>query len=409
MPWYLYLALKQLFPTGRRFPFFTVVSVCGVMLGVMLLIVVLSVMNGFGQEFRAKIVDTSGHIRVQTGDILYEPDRIIRQLEEMPEVAAAAPVAEGMVMLQVGNRPAFPMVRGIDVQRGERVVPMERFLVAGELADLDDDSIFISSELAMSVGARVGDQVDLYSPLLLEKLKRDELLLPRDVRVAGLFHTGWSQVDANTVITTLRLMQDLYGLEQGVHGVALRLEPGYDADEVAQAINRTLPAPFQAVSWLDLNRDFLFVLQLEKNVLFFLLLAIVLVAAFAITSSLLIAVVRKTKEIGLLAAMGATSRQVAGCFCLQGLAIGLCGTAFGVGLAMLLLQFRNELILGFARLTQSEAALVRFYQFSEVPVAYSRADLTTIVVSAILISTLAGLIPAWKAARLRPAEALRSE
>src|SRR5258708_18021860 len=313
MPWYLYLALKQLFPSGRRVAFFTVVSVLGVMLGVMLLIIVLSVMNGFGDEIRTKIVQTKGHIRIGTGGIMsaaeYEP--IISKISALPEVKAVAPYSEGIVMMQYQNKPQFPFIYALDITRKNEVVPIEQFLIVGKPDDLDDDSVFLSSELAFSLGVRVGEKVDIYSPLLLDKMKNNEVMLPRSVRVAGVFQSGWYQIDTDTVICTLRLMQDLYGLGNGVHGLGVRLKDDDSTDAVVDKLNRMLPENTRAISWLDSNRDFLFVLKLEKNVMFFLLIFIELVAAFAITSSLLIAVLRKTREIGLLSAPGAKPRQAA--------------------------------------------------------------------------------------------------
>jgi lipoprotein-releasing system permease protein len=234
-------------------------------------------------------------------------------------------------------------------------------------------------------------------------------LLPRALRVTGIFSTGWNQVDSNTVLCSLRTMQDLYGLGAGVHGVSVRLKRAYDSDVFAAKVNARLGGSYRAISWIETNRDFLFVLQLEKNMLFFLLLFIVLVAAFAIASSLLIAVVRKTREIGLLGALGGKPRQVAACFCFQGFFIGVTGTVLGIGLAVTALTFRNEVVHTFARITQSEAALLRFYQFSNLPLSYSVHDFLLVITSSIIIATLAGLLPAWRAARLKPVEALRSE
>jgi lipoprotein-releasing system permease protein len=409
MPWYLFLALKQLFPSGRRVAFFTLASIAGVMLGVAVLIIVLSVMNGFGDEIREKIVETNGHVRVENGGIMFDQEAVMAKVRDLPEVAAVAPYAQGMVMLQAGNRPSFPFIRGIDVEREQGVVPLAKFLIVGRVDDLDDDSVFLGSELAASLGARAGQSVDVYSPLLLERLKKDEVLLPRAVRVAGIFSTGWNQVDSNTVICSLRLMQDLYGLGAGVHGVTVRLKPGFDADEFAAKLNARFDGADHAVSWLESNRDFLFVLQLEKNMLMFIILFIILVASFSIASSLLTSVVRKTKEIGLLAALGGKPRQVAACFCFQGFFIGVVGTALGIALAVTALTFRNEVVHTFARITQSEAALLRFYQFSNLPLSYSGHDFAVVITSAVVIATLAGLLPAWRAARLKPVEALRSE
>ena len=204
-------------------------------------------------------------------------------------------------------------------------------------------------------------------------------------------------------------MQDLYGLGDGVHGLKIKLVDGLDVDRAVPAINEQLDWGYRARSWIDTNRDFLFVIQLEKNILFFLLLFVVLVSAFAITSSLLITVVRKTREIGLFGALGGVRWQVAACFCLQGLVIGLAGTVCGFGLAFLALHYRNAIIHAFAQVTQSEAALLRFYQFADLPSYSDPTDMAIIAGASIVFSTLAGVIPAWRAARLRPAEALRSE
>lgn len=410
MPWYLYLALKQLFPSGRRIAFFTVAAIGGVMLGVAVLIIVLSVMNGFGDEIRRKILETNGDVDVRPeAGIMYDQDAVMAKIRKMPEVTAVAPYAEGVVMLQAGNRPSFPFIRGFDIEHDQKVVSLGKFLVVGKVDDLDDDSVFVSSELAASMGIRVGQKVDVYSPLLLERLKKEEILLPRELRVAGIFETGWNQIDSNTLICSLRLMQDLYGLQSGVHGVSVRLKPGSDADEFAAKLNAMFGGTDRAVSWLESNRDFLFVIQLEKNMMMFIMLFIILVASFAIASSLLTAVVRKTKEIGLLGALGGKPRQVAACFCFQGFFIGVAGTALGIGLAVLALAFRNEVMHTFARLTHSEAALLRFYQFANLPCSYSPHDFAVVTASSIGIATLAGLLPAWRAARLRSVEALRSE
>jgi lipoprotein-releasing system permease protein len=409
VPWYLYIALKQLLPSGRKFPFFTFVSVIGVTLGVALLIIVLSVMNGFGREIRTKIVETQGDILVQSGAINYDSAALMAEVEAFPEVAAVAPFAQGPIMVQYQNQPRFPVIQGIDLKREREVVPLAKFIRSGDLDDLDDDSILVSSELAAGLRIGVGVEVDLYSPLLVERLKQDEIILPRAVRVVGIFETGWNQIDGNTVIGSLSLMQDLYGLGDGIHGLKLRLKEGVDVDAAVLAINDRLDWGYRALSWIDTNRDFLFVLQLEKNILFFLLLFVVLVSAFAITSSLLITVVRKTREIGLFGALGGRRWQVAACFCLQGLVIGVAGTLLGFGSAFVALYFRNDIIHAFAKVTQSEAALLRFYQFADLPSYSNPKDMVIIACASVIISTVAGMIPAWRAARLKPAEALRTE
>ena len=411
MPWYLYLALKQLFPTGKKFPFFTAISVLGVALGVALLVISTSVMGGFGYEIRRMIVDTQGEVQVRGEGLIADAAGLQARLATVPGVVATTPFAEGVVGLQYEGKPAYPAMQGIDVNRVGQVVPLERFIRAGRLDDLDDDSIIISSMLALSLGARIGSRVEIYSPLLLEKLKNDEVLLPRELRVVGIFEVGHQQLDSSVVLVTLRAMQELYGLGAAIHGVNVKIAPKLDADVVATRINGALPpaAQARARSWMEANQDFLFILQLEKNMIFFLLTFIIIVSAFSVTSSLLISVVRKTREIGLLGALGARPMQVAACFCFQGLLIGATGTVAGLGLGLGTLHFRNELVAAFTRLTASEEVLVRFYQFSQLPAHTAPGDVGLIVACSVVISTLAGLLPAWRAARLKPVEALRNE
>lgn len=411
MPWPVYLAFKQLFPSGRRVPFFTLISVAGVALGVALMLVTMSVMGGFGYQIKRMIIDTQGEVQVKARVLLDRPAAadVEKILAASPHVQAFAPYAAGMVMLEYQSRPAFPAIQGFNYEDMKKVVPLEKYLVGGSLDDLDDDSVILSSILASSLGARVGDTVSLYSPLALERAKQNELLLPRDVRVAGIFHVGHQQLDSSTVLCSLRLMQDLYGLEQRVHGYNVRLKPGVDEYAAAAALNNQLPQTTRALTWFESNADFQAVLSFERNMIFFLLTFIVIVAAFSITSSLLVTVVRKTREIGLLGAMGGKAGAVAACFCVQGLFIGVAGTTLGLAGGFLLLHFRDNLVALIARMTMGQDAFAKFYQFSSLPAHTVPTDVVLIIVFSILAATIAGLIPAWRAAKLKPVEALRSE
>jgi lipoprotein-releasing system permease protein len=409
MPWSIYLAFKQLFPSGRRLPFFTLVSMLGVGLGVALMLVSTSVMGGFGHQVKTMIIDTQGEVQIRGQRGINVTDSLEKTIASVPGVAASGPYAQGVVMLEFEHRPAFPAVQGFDIDRIKKVIPLERYVIEGSLDDLDDDSVILSSQLAFGLGAHIGDMVSVYSPLMLERMKANEVLLPREVRVAGIFRIGHQQLDSSTVICSLRLMQDLYGMEQLVHGYNVRLQPGSDPDRVAAALNAVLPAGTAALTWFEANADFQAVLSFERNMIFFLLTFIIIVAAFSITSSLLVTVVRKTREIGLLGAMGGRARDVAACFCVQGLFIGLAGTGLGLALGFVLLQYRNALVAFIAKLTMGQEAFVKFYQFSSLPKYTETKDVVMIVVFSIVASTLAGLIPAWRAAKLKPVEALRSE
>ncbi len=410
MPWYLYHALKQLFPSGRFFSFFSLMSIMGVMLGVCVLIIVQSVMNGFGEGIRQRLTETQGDIRIRSNEVIYDWEDVLDTLTEQPEVVSAAPFAEGVIMLQHQNRPQFPFVRGVDPYVEEEVVPIEKFLTLGSMEDFDDDGIFLGEGLAYSLKAGPGSIVEVFTPLMLEALKKDEVLLPREFKVVGLFRTGSPQVDGNTMITTLRVMQELYGLEDGVHGIVLKLRPGQDAFDYSVDLEREVLRPgLQAVSWIESNEEFLFVIEQEKRVISFIIIFIILVASFSIAIALMMAVIRKTREIGLLVAMGGRPHQVAYSFCFQGFVIGFVGTAMGMLMAIVCLHYRRQILSAYADITNTQTNFLGQYDVYEIPVHYLMSDFVMVTCFALVISTLAGLLPALRAARLKPADALRSE
>ena len=410
MPWYLYHAWKQLFPSGRFASFFSLMSIVGVMLGVCVLIIVQSVMNGFGEGIRERLVRTQGDIRIRSNEVIYDWRTLMEQLQAQSETSGVAPFAEGVVMLQHRNRPQFPMIRGIDPIAEETVIPLEAFLTYGSLEDFDDDGVFLGEGLAYTLKAGPGSIVEVFTPLMLERLKRDEVLLPREFTVIGLFRTGSPQVDSNMMISTMRVMQELYGLDDGVHGLALKLRPGEQADVFADRLEADVLWPgLKAVSWLESNREFLFVIENEKRVISFIIIFIILVASFSIAIALMMAVLRKTREIGLLVAMGARPHQVAFSFCLQGFVIGTMGTLLGILMALVCLHYRGEILFGYAWLTGAEVSFLGQYDVYEIPVHYLRSDFIQVTLFAITTATLAGLLPALRAARLKPSDALRSE
>lgn len=409
MPWYVYLALKQLFPSKKRVSFYGITGILGVALGVMVLLIVQSVMNGFGEEIRSNIRASFGDVRIVSDSIIYDVDTVVEKAESHPWVEGASPFAGGPVMLQYQNLPEFPLVKGIDIEREAKVMDVDDLLIVGEFDDLDDETIFVGSSLAARLMVGKGSLVEVYTPLMLERMKHDEVLLPRELRVAGIFETGWNEIDSKTVMTSLRLMQELYGLENGVHGITLKLKSGVDAQAFADSLNGELPKGMYALSWMESQNDFLFIIGLEKTMMFFIMIFIVLVASFSIAIALMMNVVRKTREIGLLGAMGATPKQVASIFCWQGAWIGILGTAIGLLGAVTALNFRNQIVHTFARWTNSEEAFTVYYQFSNIPLHYSYMDFVIITIFAIVTCTFAGLLPALRVARIKPAEALRSE
>lgn len=409
MPWPLYLALKQLFPTGRRFPFFTFMSGLGVAVGVALLHVATSIMGGFGHEIRRMIVDTQGEIQIVSRGVIGDPAAVMDRVRAVEGVAGVTPMVRGVVMVMHQNVPAYPMIQGVDLGTVNQVFDLERFMVRGSLDALDDDSVILSTKLAVELGAGVGSELEIYTPLLIERLSRDEVLLPRIVRVSGLLEIGHDQLDRSTVITTLRTMQELYGSGDTVQALNVRIAPGLDEFEMVTTLNPALPPGLRAQTWFVTNAEFQSIIQFEKYMVFFLLTFIVVVAALSIMSSLLISVVRKTREIGLIGALGARGRDVALCFCAQGFVLGVVGTGIGLALGQAVLHFRADIVRVVAGATVGEEVFQQFYQFVNLPAHTLASDVIVIAVGSVVASTLAGIIPAWRASRLEPVEALRNE
>lgn len=412
MPWYLYLALKQLFPSGKRFgSFFFLMSVLGVGLGVMVLVIVQSVMGGFGSIHRERMVETTGHIDLTgQGRPFVLSKEMWERLEREPQVAHLGPYAQGIVLAQREgiHTPQAPTVFGIDPRIPE-AYGLSKMLTQGSVDDLTDDAVIVSANVAYSAGILIGDRLEVYTPTMIEALQADEVILPRELEVVGIYNLEWNPDYAPGLIVTLRAMQDMYGLGQAIDGVTVRLKPEADEFAIAEAWNAWLPRQVYAQTWKERWASLLWVLDLEKTMMLFINLVIVAVAVFAISIAQLLNVLRKTREIGVLGAFGGRPREFWGLYCWQGLLIGLLGTALGMLMAVGLLSVRDPVIEVLSTLTGTKQTLIDFYFFAHLPVKYSVRDFVVITIAALILSTLASFIPAWRASRLKPAEAIRTE
>jgi len=411
MPWYLYLAFKQLFPTGRAASFFAWISITGVALGVAILIVFASVMNGLGERIRGKVSETFGHAHVYTGNIIYDYEEMLDDLLARPGVTAATPYTTGMLMMQYRNRPAFPKIMGLNPWEEGQVVPMEDYLIQGDLDDFDDQRIIVSIGVAQQLQLHMGERVNLYSPLMLEQLKRDEIPLPMELEVCGIFESGFNDVDNNTIIVTRRTMQELYGLEDGIHGIMILIEDPDHVHQYLRELQLDMGPDIQTLSWMEANENLLFLLQFEKTIMLFLLFVILIIAGFCIGAILIVTALQKTREIGLLHAMGGRSRQLAAIFCLDGMLVGVAGCLVGTTLAFILIASRGYLIKAMLYVTGQGDAFQEHYPLPimDLPVAYQTSDFVLIYLFCLLVGALAGLYPAWRAARMKPSDAIRAE
>jgi lipoprotein-releasing system permease protein len=404
------------------------ISVIGVMLGVTVLILVIAVMTGFDRELRQKVIDFDAHILVTAEDVFRDWRALKAKIDKTPGVVATAPFVQGPVIVEFHNRRLAPLIRGVDPEQEEKVIPLQKFIKFGKL-DLEGESTVLGIELARKLGVSIGDKVTIYSPgnlgQVLDSIKKlenakgeeekkaiDELrdvILPKELTVTGIFETGHYLHDSEFLLVPVYVAQELYGLDDALHGITVKTDNPYGAERVKQKIQQFLEPPQYAQTWIDMNRQYFEAVRLERTVMFFLLFFIVIVAAFGIMSTLITVTVQKRHEIGIVKALGANIAQIVWVFLGQGTIVGLFGTITGLGLGMTLIRYRNEFSRWLASTLHIEIFPREVYQFSSLPAEVIPHDVAIICISAFLICSFAALVPAYFAARLDPVKALRYE
>lgn len=428
LPFSLFLALRYLKPKRTFLSIITLISVIGVMLGVTVLILVIAVMTGFDRELRQKVIDFDAHILVTSEDVFRDWRALKAKIDKTPGVVATAPFVQGPVIVEFNTRRLAPLIRGVDPEQEEKVIPLQKLIKFGKL-DLEGESTVLGIELARKLGVSIGDKVTIYSPgnlgQVLDSIKKlenakgeeekkaiDELrdvILPKELTVTGIFETGHYLHDSEFLLVPVYVAQELYGLDDALHGITVKTDNPYGAERVKQEIQQFLEPPQYAQTWIDMNRQYFEAVRLERTVMFFLLFFIVIVAAFGIMSTLITVTVQKRHEIGIVKALGANIAQIVWVFLGQGTIVGLFGTITGLGLGMTLIRYRNEFSRWLASTLHIEIFPREVYQFSSIPAEVIPHDVAIICISAFLICSFAALIPAYFAARLDPVKALRYE
>jgi len=420
LPFELLLALRYLRPKRTFVSVITLISALGVTLGVAVLIIVISVMSGFDRQLRDKIVGFNAQLTIQErGGLMTNYPLVMKTVASNANVKAVAPLVVGRVLLE--TEPAngqslvdAPFLRGIDPTLESRISVLPDSIIAGKF-DVSNRGLLIGSDFAQNMELTVGDRVSVYSPNELKKLKenrrngKEEAVLPDEFEVRGIFDVGYYEYDAQFVVTSLGDAQDLYLLDDSVHGLVAALRDPYQAKAVARELSGTLGPDIRILTWMEQNSSLLGALVVEKNVMFYLLFFIMIVAALCILSAQITFVVQKTREIGMLKALGATDGQVSALFLSQSGLVGVIGVALGLGLGRLALAYRNEFLDFMNRLTGFELFPEKIYGFDRLPALIVPGDIALICGSALVMCVIGGVIPAWTAGRLKPVEALRHE
>ena len=394
---------------NRFISFIALTSMAGIALGVMALIVVLSVMNGFQEELRNRILAVASHIEIRGLPVIADDVAVAKMAMDNAHVKAAAPYVLGQAMLSAGETNRGALIRGVDPAREATVADIGTHMRAGALTDLKpgEFGIVLGSELARALGVRMGDPVVVITP---QGTMTPAGTLPRlkTFHVVGVFEVGMFEFDSGLALIELDDAKKLYR-QDGVSGVRLKLDDMFAAPEVARELAGALRISGEIRDWTRSHANFFRAVQIEKRVMFIILTLIIAVAAFNIVSAQVMTVTDKQADIAILRTLGAAPSSITAIFMIQGALIGLIGTLIGVVLGVLLALNVGTVLPAVERLFNVQLLDKTVYYISELPSDLQRADVITIAAIALVLALVATVYPAWRAAKVNPAEALRYE
>ncbi len=413
LPYELWIGLRYTRAKRRNhfISFISLISMAGIALGVTALIVVLSVMNGFQEELRSRILGVASHLEITgAGDSLSDWPGLDAQVRRHPEVRGTAPYVRGQALLANGSNPRGALLRGVLPEREGAVSDFATAMKAGRLSDLraGEYNIILGLELARSLGLTIGDKVAVIIP---QGTFTPAGLVPRlkQFTVAGVFEAGMYEYDAGLALIHLADAQRLYRLGDAVSGLRVKLADMERAPFVTRELARSLQGDYFLSDWTMSHANFFRAVAIEKRMMALILTLIVAVAAFNIISTLVMVVTDKQADIAILRTLGASPTSIMQIFMVQGSLIGVVGTVLGVSGGILLALNVETVVPLIERALGLDLFPADVYFISELPSKLIWSDVAWIGGVALLLAFLATLYPSWRAARVQPAEALRYE
>jgi len=423
LPFEAFLALRYLRPRRTFVSVITLISIVGVLLGVAVLIVVIAVMSGFDQEWRDCILGFNAHLTVfpaERDQPLDNYQAAMKLISSNANVLGSSPFIHSQVLVKTEpetgkSKRSVPWLFGVDPATVGKVNVLPDSIISG-VFDLSDKGLVIGRDYAANNGLEVGDRLAIYSPESLEKAEATagktnaEVALAEDFTVRGIFDVHFPDFNSSIIVASLDDTRDLLSMpDNAVQGLQIKLRDPFKADEAAAQLQGVLTNNFTVQTWREATPDIFNALATEKEMMFYTLFFIMIVAAFGIVNCQITFVVQKTREIGILKALGASNRQILWLFLSQSVIVGVLGVGLGLAVAMLALHYRNEFLDFMRHVTQSELLPASIYHVYDLPADIQTPDVLRICGTAFAACVLAGLFPAWKASRLQPVEALRHE
>ncbi len=377
------------------------------MLGVAILIIVLSVMEGFGQMWHKKIRDFSADVSItHSSGIVDDPAAVIAEIQKVEGITHAAPYVDTIALLSCNDRLNYAFVTGLEPDEAGNISQVPSNIIAG-VFNLDDDNAVIGCDLAYTLRAGVGDTLLIYTPRSV--IAEDEIHLPEEVTIAGIFRMGMWDYDGRAVITSISTAREIYGIDRGSVGVRATTDEPIHARKYADSIAAQLGGEYRAMTWMELKPDLLAALMVEKKLMLFLLAWISIVAFFCVASTIIVVTVQKTTEIGLLKALGFSWQKIMSVFVWYGMIQCIVGTVSGIASGLLIIHFRNHILRALASCFDWELFPKSIYQFDKLPAATTWQDVSAVSALVLVFCLLASVVPALRAATLNPAEAIRND